>query len=579
MENSAGKINDRDTGAEMMTSTIKQPAYRILFSLLHRSRWILLIAILASIVNGISNVFLITLVNRIVTTSGNSYHLLAVYFCIIAVLAIVSHVMSGVIFARLSQNTIARMREFISERITRAPFRQIEILGASRAQSIITDDTTNVSLLFFTLPNIVTQSSIILGCLIYLAWLSWSVFFLVLTVILIGSLGYAIGGTSALASLKAAGKSQDRLFNHFNALFTGAKELKLHFSRAQAFFTHSLGREIGAVRQHRIRAFSVYAFGAGWMYLLFYIFLGLVIFAPAVIAGLKVTTIAGYVIVFLFILMPLDSLLNSIPSLNAARVSLNRIGYVLSELTEQDHLDEQVSASEFGEANLLQLSGITHNYYREKEDDMFQLGPIDMTLKRGEITFLIGGNGSGKTTLAKLLSGLYTPEDGTITVDGNLITDSNRANYRQLFSAIFSDFHLFETLIGLTDTDSVLDARANALLAKLHLEHKVKIQDGCFSTRELSQGQRKRLALVVAYLEDRPFYLFDEWAADQDPLFKIVFYQELLPELAARGKAVLAITHDDRFFHLADHCIKLENGQLTGQKSDIHNGVTEHQSL
>ncbi|MCL6408549.1 ATP-binding cassette domain-containing protein, partial [Dickeya dadantii] len=142
------------------------------------------------------------------------------------------------------------------------------------------------------------------------------------------------------------------------------------------------------------------------------------------------------------------------------------------------------------------------------------------------------------------------------------------ANYRQLFSAVFSDFHLFESLIGLNDADSTLDSRANALLAKLHLENKVTVENGYFSTRNLSQGQRKRLALVVTYLEDRPFYLFDEWAADQDPLFKRVFYQELLPELAARGKAVLAITHDDRFFHLADHCIKLENGRLIADEGN-----------
>ncbi|CDG17992.1 cyclic peptide export ABC transporter [Xenorhabdus doucetiae] len=546
----------------MNTSTMKQSAYRILLSLLYRSRWALGIAIFASIANGISSVSLISLINKAVTTANDNYGLFAGYFAILAVLAIACRILSGVIFAKLSQNTMAKMRELISERIARAPFRQIEELGASRAQSIITDDTTNVSLLFFILPNIVMQGSIVLGCLGYLAWLSWPIFFLAVAIVVIGSLGYSLGGAKAITAFNAAGKAQDRLFNHFNALFSGAKELKLHFSRAKAFFTHFLGHEIDAVRQHRTRAFGVYAFGAGWILFLFYVFLGVVIFAPTVIPGLEVTTLAGYVIVFLFMLMPLDSLLNSIPALNAAHVSLNRIGDVLSELNEQDPFIRQISADEFGEATLLRLSGLTHSYYREQEDKVFQLGPIDMTLKRGEITFLIGGNGSGKTTLAKLLVGLYTPESGTITVDGHIITDNNRAHYRQLFSAVFSDFHLFETLVGLNDADSTLDSRANALLAKLHLDHKVKIENGCFSTRDLSLGQRKRLALVVAYLEDRPFYLFDEWAADQDPLFKTVFYQELLPELAARGKAVLAITHDDRFFHLADHCIKLESGQL-----------------
>ncbi|MCC8368301.1 cyclic peptide export ABC transporter [Xenorhabdus sp. PB61.4] len=542
----------------MNNSTIKQ----ILFTLLYRSRWILVIATSASIANGMFSVSLVTLLNKALITSSDNYSSLAWYFSILVILAIACRILGDVLFTKLSQNTMAKMREIISERIACASFRQIEVLGTSRGQSVITDDTTNVSMLFLILPNILMQGSIVLGCLGYLAWLSWSVFFLALTVIVAGSLGYSLGISRAITSFNIAGKAQDRLFNHFNALFSGAKELRLHSLRAQTFFTHSLSSEIDNVRQNRTRAFSVYAFGTSWILFLFYIFLGAVIFSSAVIPGIETTTVASYLIIFLFMLMPLDGVLNSIPTLDAARVSLNRIGTVFTELDEQEYTMQQTSISEFGEINSLSLSNLTHSYYQEREDEIFRLGPLDMELKRGEITFLIGGNGSGKTTLAKLLVGLYAPESGTISVDGHIITDSNRANYRQLFSAIFSDFHLFESLVGLNNADSTLDARANELLSKLHLEHKVKVENGCFSTRDLSLGQRKRLALVVAYLEDRPFYLFDEWAADQDPLFKKVFYQELLPELAARGKAILAITHDDRFFHLADHCIKLENGRF-----------------
>ncbi|MDP0953210.1 ATP-binding cassette domain-containing protein, partial [Klebsiella pneumoniae] len=90
-----------------------------------------------------------------------------------------------------------------------------------------------------------------------------------------------------------------------------------------------------------------------------------------------------------------------------------------------------------------------------------------------------------------------------------------------------SDFHLFERLLEAPRDD--LDEEGNRLLAKLHLQHKVQVENGAFTTQALSQGQRKRLALVVAYLEDRPFLVFDEWAADQDPLFKEVFYTEVLP--------------------------------------------------
>jgi putative ATP-binding cassette transporter len=174
--------------------------------------------------------------------------------------------------------------------------------------------------------------------------------------------------------------------------------------------------------------------------------------------------------------------------------------------------------------------------------------------------FIAGGNGSGKTTLAKLLTGMYVPERGEIRLDGQPVTDENRDAYRQLFSAIFFDFYLFETLLGLERPD--LDSQAADLLNQLQLQGKVQVDQGRLSTIDLSQGQRKRLALLTALLEDRPIYLFDEWAADQDPRFKETFYRHLLPKLKSAGKTALVITHDDRYFEMADRVIKLEEGQM-----------------
>ncbi|MBW8863333.1 MAG: ATP-binding cassette domain-containing protein [Verrucomicrobia bacterium] len=183
--------------------------------------------------------------------------------------------------------------------------------------------------------------------------------------------------------------------------------------------------------------------------------------------------------------------------------------------------------------------------------------------------FIVGGNGSGKSTLAKIITGLYPPEAGEIHLDGKKITNGDRDDYRQLFSAVFADFYIFETLLGLDATD--LDSRARHYLAELHLDHKVKVRDGRLSTLDLSQGQRKRLALLTAYIEDRPFYLFDEWASDQDPQFKEIFYRQLLPDLKARGKAVVVITHDDRYFSVADRVIKLDYGKLVNDtRATVH---------
>ena len=199
----------------------------------------------------------------------------------------------------------------------------------------------------------------------------------------------------------------------------------------------------------------------------------------------------------------------------------------------------------------------------------FLLGPISLSLQPGQITYIVGGNGSGKSTLAKLITGLYVPETGSIYLDGIPITEHNLEWYRQHFSAIFTDFYLFDSCLGFNHTD--IDQEVESYLRHLQLDHKVQVRDGVLSTTNLSQGQRKRLALLTAYLEDRPIYLFDEWASDQEPLFRDFFYKQILVKLKQQGKAVVVITHDDRYFHLADQIIKLdygkvatENVQLTG---------------
>jgi putative ATP-binding cassette transporter len=208
----------------------------------------------------------------------------------------------------------------------------------------------------------------------------------------------------------------------------------------------------------------------------------------------------------------------------------------------------------------LELVNVTYPYHKADTDDYFVLGPINLQINRGESVFLVGGNGSGKSTLAKILTGLYSPKSGEVVLDGARICDTNRDWYRQHFSAIFSDFHLFSKLLGVDHPH--LDRKAEYYLDKLKLVGKVSVDQGRLSTLKLSQGQRKRLALLTSYLEDRLIYLFDEWAADQDPVFKDLFYTEILPDLKQSDKTVIVISHDDRYFHLADKLVKLEDGKV-----------------
>ena len=80
--------------------------------------------------------------------------------------------------------------------------------------------------------------------------------------------------------------------------------------------------------------------------------------------------------------------------------------------------------------------------------------------------------------------------------------------------------------------------------------------------RKFSKGQSKRMSMIFALLEKKPILILDEWAADQDPHFRKYFYEELIPMFKAQGKTVVAVTHDDAYFHLANRIIKFDYGSI-----------------
>ncbi|MDN5936682.1 MAG: cyclic peptide export ABC transporter, partial [Nitrosospira sp.] len=478
-------------------------------------------------------------------------------FAGLAVAAMLSRTLSSGLFERLGQHDLAELRRYIASRVLATDFRRLEILGGAKIQSALSEHSTNVAQFFVSMPVILTNAVIVVGCMIYMVMLSWQIFLAAVVMIGLGSLGYHLAHLQAIRYLSRASTEQDRLFRHFRSLTDGAKELRLHAEKRRVFNDDVLGQSIDEVRRSRALGMSIFVASASWGNFLIYAFIGLVLFVLVGDIPDRHRVMTGFALVFLYMVVPLEVLLLNIPRANLARVSAERIDEITRTMPASE---AQVSDASASSLQSIALRGVLHRYYHEQSDDFFTLGPIDLEFRPGEITFLVGGNGSGKTTLAKLLVGLYPPEEGLITLNDERVDDGNRDRYRQLFSAIFSDFHLFDRLLETGRAD--LDGEGNRLLAKLHLQHKVKVQDGAFTTLALSQGQRKRLALVVAYLEDRPFLLFDEWAADQDPVFKEVFYREILPALRAMNKSVLVISHDDRYFHLADRLIRMENGQV-----------------
>jgi putative pyoverdin transport system ATP-binding/permease protein len=524
------------------------------------SRAMMFATFTAALLSGAANAGLIAVVNTALSHAGKPTRAMILFFIALGVARLLTNFFAQVTLAHFSQRNSAALRRDLVGKILAVPLRQLEEIGAPRLMVALTEDVLCLTEAMLAIPTFAVNVAILIGGAIYLGYLSLSVLAVMGVFIVLGAVAYRVLIRNGFRHLYEARDEQDRLFKHFRALTEGIKELKLHRERRGVFLADNIHGCTERYKRHAIAAEMRFIFAHNWSHLLFFTLVGLILFLLPHLRNVSPQALTGYVVATLYLMGPLSGVLSSLSLFGRASASLRKIEELGIALAERagDHCP--ISLPPAGPAfDRLELVNVTHSYHREKEDDHFILGPINLTFRPGEIVFLVGGNGSGKSTLAKVITGLYPPEQGTIRLNGRTVTEQSRDDYRQCFSAVFADYYLFENLLG---HGRDLDAQAREYLRHLHLDHKVKVSDGVLSTTQLSQGQRKRLALLNAYLEDRPFYLFDEWASDQDPLFKELFYTHLLPELRAKHKTILAITHDDKYFHLADRVIKLDYGQI-----------------
>jgi cyclic peptide transporter len=541
----------------------------LLAFLFKKSRRIVIIAILTSIVSGVASSALIALANQALQTREASGVWLILGFTGLCVLFPLSRVASELLLIYLSQKVVFDLRVQLIRQILSTPLRRLEEIRAHRIMAALTDDVGILANGLTTVPILFLQVAVVLGCIVYLGWLYMPLLVATVIIIPLGIFSVQLVFKAGFRHFALARKTQDTMFEHMRAVIEGIKMLKLHRSRREAFMTQ-LFESTGRRYQHEnVKANAVFIGGASLGTLLFFVTLGLFIFvAPRVIA-ISTEVLTGYALVFGFLMVPIGVITSLLSNIGRADVALKNLKSLGIDLGGEsfDVLELPLLPGSNGCAPKLEFEGVTHAYVSEDQNSGFMLGPIDLCIEPGELVFVIGGNGSGKTTLAKVIAGLYIPEAGRVRFNRQIVNDSNRGHYREHFSALFSDVFLFQSLLGLEQ--HAVDGQAGAYLKHLRLDHKVTINDGMLSTIDLSNGQRKRLALLTAYLEDRPVYIFDEWAADQDPVFKSFFYQHILIELKSRGKTVFVITHDDHYYNVADRIIKLDYGQITSQSINI----------
>lgn len=513
--------------------------------------------IVLSIMSGGANSVIIFLISGSLYIQTGLWYM--VYYYILAMLLYV--VGRKVIQTRLTEisfDIVYDMRMRLVEKIFKTSYQRFENMDRGRVFSTLNDDTNQVgnsaNLIVMLLTSIITT----LGCFVFLATIAfWATAVTIGVIIAIATI-YSVVSGKAQKFLEEARDSRDDYMRQLNGLLDGFKELSINVRKKKEYQgdvevvtdTFRSKSTVGMVKF--LNAFMV---GESMLVAV----LGAVGFAiPRLFPDIETFTLMSFIMVLLYLIGPINGILGSIPGMMQLNIAWNRVkGFekdIPANLTA-----EELAKLETGikDVDKIEAKGVIFEYESEGDDKPFAVGPVDFEAQKGEIVFIIGGNGSGKTTLAKLLTGLYIPHKGSLCVNGKEVNNYQLGEY---FSTVYSNFHLFDKLYNI-DVESKKEI-AEEYLKVLRLDQKVSMDTDSFSTIDLSGGQRKRLALLQCYLEDSPVYLFDELAADQDPEFRKFFYRELLIKMKEEGKIVIAITHDDHYFDVADKVVKLDMGKV-----------------
>ena len=513
--------------------------------------------------SGVANALILAAINAAVESMGGDGPLWRsfLFFCLSLGLFIYSLRYILAESSRIAEEAIRNGRVRLADKIRRIDLHALESIGEADIHARVSRETAAIAQAARPLFIAAQSAVMVLFTMCYIGLVS-PLAVLVCSAMIAVAVGVYLRDRKAYeAGLQQASHCEDDLFVSLTGLLKGFKELRINRAKSDDVFA-GFGETCAQVRDVRGRVMVQFANIVVFVETFFQVLIGVIIFVLPVISPSFSGSIVKIAAAILFMIGPLSNVVMMIPVIAQVNVTVRNLRRLESTL------DEALASSASGEeeplANVegfqeIRLSEMEFSYRAPDGKEEFHLGPLNATIRRGEVLFLVGGNGSGKTTLMKLLTALYYPDKGSIWIDQQQVTRRNVQFYRNAFSAIFADFHLFDKLYGLRDIDP---ARVQQLLQLMDIAAQTSYRDGRFSNINLSTGQRRRLALVVAYLEDKPVYIFDEVAADQDPRFRNYFYEVMLPDLRRAGKTVIAISHDDRFYHIAYRVLRMEYGAI-----------------
>lgn len=513
-----------------------------------------------SVFVGITNTAIIGLINAAAAevTAGESVTLEFFAFAILLVLLLLVSRRSNKENIRSTQDMIYRFKMRIMNDVFRSNLSKIDEIGRELIMEILARDTQSVSQSVGGVVMACQSIATLFFLTLYMATVSFTAFL----IILVSSLLIFIVGVLELFKVTGLLQTVAAREAEVNAIYAdflnGYKELKMNSLRAFDMTRQMIAesQEVNSQKGELIAAITNFF---NYLQILLYLVVGIMVFVAPVLSSdfsAHVTTAATTA---LFLAGSLSGIITSIPNLSQGNVAAK----TLEELAEKLEVSASATPTSqsdetFSAVTSITLENVTYQHASKNTPRTFVLGPLSYQFEAGKVYFIRGNNGSGKTTLMRILTGLYPPDTGRILVNGMRISTPASDGYRDQFAVVFSDFHLFNKLYGLPLSDQ---KKIDELLVLFKMQDKVSIRDGKFTDLQFSTGQRKRLALIVALLEDRPFVILDEWAADQDPEFRQEFYEHIIPRLRSMGKTVIAITHDDQYYEMADHVLYMADGK------------------
>ncbi|MQL47764.1 cyclic peptide export ABC transporter [Photorhabdus khanii] len=479
------------------------------------------------------------------------------------------------LMTKLSVKIIFEVRNTLVRRILNTPYAILDRIGGHRVQASLTSDVNDISWAISIMPQFIYHVITVVACLGFLAFRSIELFMVILVIFPFGILVSRYFINKAEAYDKIYRDDYDDLHKQFKSLVDGVKELNNNNKRKRSFFNRGVLPALRKINESDLKSEIFWRLNENWGQILLFLVLGSILFSHAMWGIGESSDILTFIFIMTFLLGPVDFILSSQEIIVKAFISLRKVDSL--QFSENLSMEPILTNTEKQEEwSQLSLNSISFKYVGE--ESCFTVGPINLDIQRGEIIIIKGGNGSGKSTFAKLLIGLLNKTEGDILIDGKEINKDNLENYLNMYSVIHSDFYLFDTVIN-RKGESADDELTRQYLEKLNLAEKVTVKDGKLSTTKLSHGQRKRLALVISYMEDAPICLFDEWAADQDPHYRNFFYRELLPEMKRNGKTIIVISHDDKYFDAADRIITMDNGLVDNIEVNTYPNKVENVAL